>query len=277
LLPEARGLFEPYAPAGLERVNARFRDPASPPSWVGIDVFMSALCVNTAELETRGLPVPTSLDDLADPQYQGLVITPNPQFSGSGFIALSALAQRLGEGPAFVYTDALDVNVPFYTRSGTRPCQLAAEGTYPIGLSFDTRAVAANDDGAPVAAVFPAEGSGWDVEANALVEKPDIQPAARRFLDWAISDGAMREYARYQAITSVPTGLPVPEGYPADPLAQLIENDLVWAATDRDRLVMKWTERYGQKTEGTPAPTPGSPHTTRAASNDNGPVNRPAS
>lgn len=249
LLPEARGLFEPYAPAGLARVSAPFRDPANPPAWVGIDVFMSAFCVNTAALQARGLTAPASWQDLARPEYEGLVVFPNPRFSGTGFIALSAFVQQLGEAPAFAYTDRLDDNVPFYTRSGSRPCALAAEGMYPIGVSFDTRAVGAQD---PVVAVFPSEGSGWDVEANALVRKPTISAAARRFLDWAISDSAMRGYARFQAITTVATGLPIPAGYPADPLAQLIDNDLVWAATDRDRLIAEWEDRYGAKTEATP-------------------------
>src|SRR6185436_18820894 len=41
------GLLEPYAPKGLERVQPLFRDKANPPSWVGIDIYMSAFCFNT--------------------------------------------------------------------------------------------------------------------------------------------------------------------------------------------------------------------------------------
>ena len=38
LLTQAQGILEPYAPAGLERVDPRFRDSGQPPAWVGIDV-----------------------------------------------------------------------------------------------------------------------------------------------------------------------------------------------------------------------------------------------
>ena len=41
------GLLEPYAPKGLDRVQPLFRDKDNPPSWVGIDIYMSAFCFNT--------------------------------------------------------------------------------------------------------------------------------------------------------------------------------------------------------------------------------------
>ena len=41
------GLLEPYAPKGLERIQPLFRDKANPPSWVGIDIYMSSFCYNT--------------------------------------------------------------------------------------------------------------------------------------------------------------------------------------------------------------------------------------
>ena len=47
---------------------------------------------------------------------------------------------------------------------------------------------------APVEVVFPEEVPGWDLEANALMAKDEINPAAYTFLDWAISDDAMDLY-----------------------------------------------------------------------------------
>src|SRR5438067_3224201 len=35
------GMLEAYAPKGLERVQPLFRDKANPPSWVGIDIYIS--------------------------------------------------------------------------------------------------------------------------------------------------------------------------------------------------------------------------------------------
>jgi iron(III) transport system substrate-binding protein len=249
LITDAEGMLEPYAPAGLDRITPRFRDEAETPTWVGIDVWMSAFCVNTIELEAKGLPMPDSWADLADPVYRGEIVMPNPASSGTGYLSVSAMLQMLGEEEGWAYLDALHENIAQYTHSGSKPCRLAGSGEFTIGISFGYRGIIQAQAGEPIATIFPAEGSGWDMEANALVKKDSIKPAARTFLDWAISDSAMQEYAKSFAITGVPTDVGIPEGFPADPLAQLIENDFAWAAANRDAILAEWTIRYDAKSE----------------------------
>lgn len=249
LVADQQGMLEPYAPAGLENVQEQFRDPQNPPHWVGIDAWMSAFCANTVELAERNLPVPKSWADLIKPEYQNLVVMSNPASSGTGFLSVSAILQMMGEEEGWQYLDALHKNIAQYMHSGSRPCKAAGAGEYPIGISFDYRAVKQKNDGEPIEPVFPAEGSGWDIEANALVKKAEIKPEAKTFLDWAITPEISKQYAASFPITAVKTDVPVPEGYPADPLAQLIENDLNWAAENRDHILEEWTKRYDAKSE----------------------------
>ena len=61
------GLLAPYAPKGLDRVQGLFRDKANPPSWVGIDIYMSAFCFNTEVAKKQNLPAPASWADLTKP------------------------------------------------------------------------------------------------------------------------------------------------------------------------------------------------------------------
>lgn len=249
LVADQEGLLEPYAPVGLENVEPKFRDPNDPPNWVGIDVWMSAFCVNTVESTNRNLPIPTSWADLTDPAYQGQIVMPNPASSGTGFLSVSAILQMMGEEEGWNYLDALHENIAQYTHSGSKPCKMAGAGEYTIGISFDYRAVKQKNDGEPIEPVFPEEGSGWDVEANALIKKSEINPASQTFLDWAITPEISAKYAESFAITTVKTDVPLPEGFPADPLAQLAENDLNWAAANRDRILEEWTARYDAKSE----------------------------
>jgi iron(III) transport system substrate-binding protein len=250
LVADERGLLEAYAPAGLDMVNSRFRDKANPPKWVGIDVWMSAFCVNTVESEKLGLPLPKSWADLANPAYKGHIVMSNPASSGTGFLSVSYVLQNsASEEEGWAYLDKLHENVAQYMHSGSRPCKAAGQGEFPIGISFDYRAVKQKNDGEPIEAVFPAEGSGWDVEANALVKKAEIKDAAKTFLDWAISSDVMEKYAQSFSITSVKTSVALPEGFPADPEKQLAENDLNWAANNRDRILEEWTKRYDAKSE----------------------------
>src|SRR6478609_7939848 len=49
MLLDKEGMLQPYAPKGLEAIKPTMRDSANPPKWVGMDVWSSAVCFNTAE------------------------------------------------------------------------------------------------------------------------------------------------------------------------------------------------------------------------------------
>ncbi len=249
LVADKDGMLEPYAPEGVDKIRANFRDGQNPPHWVGIDTWFSAFCVNTKELAAKKLPMPATWDDLLKPEYKGLIVMPNPNSSGTGYLSVSAILQLKGKETGWKYLDKLNDNMAIYTHSGSKPCKMAGAGETVIGISFDYRAVKQKADGQPIEAVFPKEGSGWETEANALVKKAKINPAARTFLDWAISPEIMNEYAKSYPITAMDTGVAIPAGYPADPIKQLIKNDLVKAATEREGILQEWMKRYDAKSE----------------------------
>jgi iron(III) transport system substrate-binding protein len=239
------GLLEPYAPKGLERVQPLFRDKASPPSWVGIDIYISAFCFNTDVARKKNLPAPTSWADLTKPVYKGEIVMPNPNSSGTGYLSVVSVLQRMKEDEGWKYLDALHGNIAEYTKSGSKPCKDAAAGERAIGVSFEYVALKMKKDGAPVSMVLPREGSGYEIEANALTRKGRTNPAARQFLDWAISREAMALYAKYFAAVGV-AGFPVPEGLPKDISKVVYPNDFDWSATHRDRILAEWTKRYAK-------------------------------
>jgi iron(III) transport system substrate-binding protein len=188
---------------------------------------------------------------LLNPVYQGQIVMPDPNASGTGFIAVGALLQMSeSEDQGWAFMDGLHQNIVRYTSSGSKPCRLAAAGEVPIGITYDSAPLAQQQQGAPVMAVFPKEGSGWELEANALVRKADDKPAAKTFLDWAISDEAMHSYAQLFPVTSVPTDVPLPAGYPPEPIEQLMPNwRFVWLTANSTRILEEWTSRYGDKSE----------------------------
>lgn len=249
LVADRQGLLKPYAPQGLENVRSDFRDNQNPPHWVGINAWMSSFCVNTIELKQKKLPMPASWADLTKPVYRNQLVMSNPASSGTGFLSVSAILQMKGEKEGWNYLDRLHQNIAQYMHSGSKPCKVAGAGEYPIGISFGYRAVKQKNAGEAIQPVFPQEGSGWDIEANALIEKEEIKPAAKTFLDWAITPQISAAYAENFPLTAVKTNVKIPKGYPADPFGQLIKNDFQWAAANRDEILQEWTKRYGVKSE----------------------------
>ena len=239
------GLLEPYAPKGLEKIQPLFRDKANPPSWVGIDIFMSAFCFNTEVGKKNNLPKPESWADLTKPVYKGHVVMPNPASSGTGYLSVASILQRMGEVEGWKYLDALNVNIAEYTKSGSKPCKDAAAGERGIGVSFEYVALEMKKKGSPVEMVLPKEGAGYEMEANALTKKGAKNPAAKQFLDWAVSDEAMAMYAKYFAAVGV-AGFPVPEGLPKDISKVVYPNDFDWSAKNRERILAEWTKRYAK-------------------------------
>ncbi|MCV6598608.1 MAG: putative 2-aminoethylphosphonate ABC transporter substrate-binding protein [Mangrovicoccus sp.] len=249
LMMKSEGMLEAYEPAGVEALDTRFVDPASPPSWVGVDAWVAAICVNTVELEKSGAAMPTGWKDLIKPEYAGMVAMPNPASSGTGFLDVSSWIQLFGEEGGWDYMDALHENIAFYTHSGSKPCKQAARGEVPIGISFAFPGAKAIAKGAPLEVVVPVEGAGWEVEAAAIIAGTDYAEEAQRLMDWAVSEDAMKEYNQGYAVVAIPSvAKPVPN-YPEGVLEAMIENDFEWAANNREAILKEWTERYDGKSE----------------------------
>ena len=248
-LMSKEGMLEPYAPKGLDKIAANMRDAAAVPAWVGMDGFASAICFNTIEAERQKLPKPTSWQDLTNPVYAGKIVMPNPASSGTGFLDVSAWLQIFGEEKGWQFMDGLHKNVGSYTHSGSKPCNMAAAGEFPIGVSFDYRAAKLKADGAPVDIVFPSEGLGWEIEASAIMRGTKNIDAAKTLADFSASQQANELYRANFAILAISSVAAAIPNLPADFTSRLIKNDFTWAATNRDRIIAQWTQRYDGKSE----------------------------
>ena len=247
VLMEWRDMLSPYAPAGLNRVTPQFRDTSHPPYWVGMDAWMAVLCVNTVELEKLGLPMPLTWRDLTNPAYRGHIMTYNPTVTGTGYMTITAILQIYGEIAGWEYLDALHENISAYVPSDVEPCQLAGAGKVFISMSYDLEGIQQKINGAPIEVIFPTEKTGWDMEASALVKKLHVKPEAKIFLDWALSDSAMRHYAQNYAITAARTDVPLPQGFPNEPKQYLLDRNFPWDTANRNRILQEWLKRYSAK------------------------------
>jgi iron(III) transport system substrate-binding protein len=244
---EALDMLEPYTPRGAEALRANMRSDRSPLTWTGMDAFVSAVCFNTVVAQQRGLPRPTSWADLLDPRFRGQVAMPNPNSSGTGFLTIAGWMGAMGEGGAWDYMTRLHDNVQVYTHSGSAPCNNAARGEYAVGLSFDMRSVALKNQGAPIDIIIPTDGVGFDLEATAILRGTRNAEAARRLADFAVSRPAMELYGRYYALLALPGVEPTVRGYPAEFATRLVNADFAAIASQRERILREWAQRFDGK------------------------------
>lgn len=253
LVLDNQGLLEGYSPKGVERILPQFKSSKEVPTWVGIDAWETAFIINTVEIAKLGLNAADikSYSDLLKPQLKGHIVMSNPNSSGTGLLTVAGVLQlkdkNTNEG--WNYLSNLHENIAQYVHSGSKPAKMAAAGECVVGVSFGYAGVSQKAKGAPVEVAFPVEGSGWDMEANALMKKAKINPNAKIFLDWAISDAAMDLYKKNYPIISTGKGGNY-EGHDFNPIKQLIDNDLSWTATNRDSILNKWMTMFDGKSAG---------------------------
>ena len=91
--------------------------------------------------------------------------------------------------------------------------------------------------------VFPGEGAGYELESNALLKGAKHKRAAKKFLDWAISESAMREYAKWKLGVTLP-GIPGPPTLPKLETIKLAPMDFPWQATNRGEILVIWQDKF---------------------------------
>ncbi len=247
---DAQDMLLPYAPKGLENIKPVFRSSKNPPTWVGGDAWMAAVCFNTIEAGKKSLPQPASWQDLLNPAYKGLITMPNPASSGTGFLTVVGWLKMMGEENGWKYMDALNENMAAYTHSGSKPCKQAAAGEYPLGISIEYTGASLKTKGAPIATILPAPGSGWDMEATAILKGAKNLEGAKALADFAASRAANELYNNYYAVVAIKGISKDIPNYPANAEVMMIPNmDFEWAAINRDRILAEWSKRYDSKSE----------------------------
>ncbi|KDP89433.1 phosphonate ABC transporter substrate-binding protein [Cupriavidus sp. SK-3] len=248
-LLKQENMLTPYSPKGFDRLTRDYSDKATPPNWVGLDVWGATICFNTAEARKRNLPKPETWRDLTKPVYKGMIVMPNPASSGTGFLDVTAWLQLFGEQEGWKYMDALHENIAQYTHSGSKPCKQAGAGEFPIGISFELRAHKTKASGAPIDMIFPTEGLGYDIEAAGIVKGTKKLEAAQRYLDWLASKEANELFARDWAIVAYPGIAKKVESIPVNYEKMLVKNDFSYIARNRERVLNEWQKRYSGKSE----------------------------
>ncbi len=127
------------------------------------------IAVNKDRIAALGLKMPTSYQDLLDPQYKGHISMPNPASSGTGYMFLLSLVNAWGEEKALDYFDQLAPNMHSFTASGSGPVSSLALGEVAIAFGMTADAVQQKSTGANIEILFFEPGSPNSLYGSAII------------------------------------------------------------------------------------------------------------
>lgn len=197
LLPKAMaaGVLAPYpntlalapqVPAVADAADANARA-----YWLPVDYGYVTLNFDKAWFAKKGLALPQSLEDLAQPAYAGLFVTPNPATSSPGYAFLLATVGALGEEKAFDWWARMRANgmqvakgwtEAYYThfsRNGGKQPLVVSYASSPAAELF----YAKDKPSTPPTGSLSLPGAVFrQVEGVALVQGGKAEPAALQFM-----------------------------------------------------------------------------------------------
>ena len=245
------GVFDPYvaSPDALRpELVAAGRNTVTP-------VDDGDVCVNIddAWFIDQGLAAPTSLEDLADPRYRGLLVVQNPATSSPGLAFLLATIARYGDAWPD-YWERLRAN-DVAVVNGWSEAYLSeftaggGGGDRPLVVSYSTSPPAeivyaeAPKPDRPSTSVM-LDGCYRQVEFAGVLRGTEDTEAARAVVDWLVSPDVQADVPLSMFVFPARSNVALPEVFerfvarPTAPL-ELTAEDI---AANRDEWIDRWTQ-----------------------------------
>ena len=149
------------------------------------------IIVNTEVMEENHLPMPTSLKDLANPEYKGMISVTDIKASSTAWLLIQGLVTEYGEDGAKEVLKGIYKNAGDHIEdSGSAPLKKVRAGEVAIGFGLRQQAVADKADGLPIDYIDPAEGNFSLTESVAAIDKGDnVKEKAMEMAQCIIENG----------------------------------------------------------------------------------------
>lgn len=243
--PLDAGAFEAFTPT--TEVPAEYALDEGGDRLVPVDSANVCVNVDTDWFEAEGLEPPRTLDDLTDPAYADLLVTPGASTSSPGMAFFLATVAEHGDDWPDYWTDLLangakvvdgweDAYYGDFTAASDN-------GTRPVVVSYDSSpAFTVDGDRSTTAALL--DTCFRQVEYAGVLAGADNPEGARALLDWMLSDEVQSALPDSMYVYPVVPGAEVPEDWaayapqPTDPYEVSPEE----IAANREQWLTEWTD-----------------------------------
>ena len=228
-------LFSSYRAAHHDDIPDNLRDAADPPRYYGYSMPLQAFIVNTDLLSEEEYP--RGWADLVEDRFSGEIIMANPALSGSAYAQIYMMNSMFG----FDFLEQMADQATFVASSGTVP-ESVARGEFAVGITGEGNIAQRILEDAPVAAVYPEEGTGARFDASGIIANGPNPDTAQAFMDFLTSVEAYEIIVDVQARRVVHPALPGPGPLPGLDDITLSEYDAAEAADMREELTARFSE-----------------------------------
>jgi thiamine transport system substrate-binding protein len=215
--------FEPYQAVGLDQVDEQ--TAALVPSHEVTPVDNGDVCLNvdTAWFSSKGIAAPESLEALARPEYQDLLVVPDAAASTPGLAFMLSTVARFGADGFAGYWESLRANgllvvdswsTAYFTEftasggGGTRPIVVsyASSPPYPLIAGADPKPTMATT-AAVLSTCFR------QVEFAGILKGTKHRDAARQVIDLFLSEEFQKQLPESNFVYPVRVGIELPQAF----------------------------------------------------------------
>jgi thiamine transport system substrate-binding protein len=247
------GIYVPYTSPVLAGIPAQFKlDPTN--SALPVDNADVCLVYDKAYFPSKNIPVPQTLEDLAKPEYKGLLVMENPATSSPGLSFLLATIAHFGADHYLDYWKQLrdnglvvvnDWETAYYTNfSGS-----SGKGAQPVVVSYGSDPAAEVINAAspltesPVAVLTGPDTCFQQVEFVGILKGTQKLELAQKFVDFMLSVPFQEDVPLQMYVYPVNPDAKLPAVFqkyaviPAKPA--VLSPDVI--AKNRDAWIQAWT------------------------------------
>jgi iron(III) transport system substrate-binding protein len=233
-----QGILEPYVPAELVKYPAAERDPDG--AYASVRFTLMPIGINTNLVKPD--EAPKSFADLLDPKWAGKIVKGHPSYSGGIVTSTFQTANAVG----WSYFEKLGKQKVLQVQSSTEP---------PKKLALGERAVSADgleyvhiqliEGGAPIAIVYPAEGTPFVPSCEGIARNAPHPNAARLFISFMFSRATQQYLVGEAALRSFhPDVVDKPGRVPLSKIKLLPSDPIAQEAATED-IKRKYSEYFG--------------------------------
>ena len=208
--------------------------------YYGFSTNFQAFIVNTKMMPLD--KAPKSWADLAKPEFKGKILMANPAQSGSAYSQMQQILSLYG----WDMMAKIIQNATFVT-SSKLAFQNVAKGEFPVGLTSEFNILVMKNEGNPVEAIYPSDGTALINDGNALIKGGPNPDNAKKFLDYISSKPAHTILVDLDKRRSARSDTAPPAGLPAAKDIKTFPYDTLAAARDRTANLEKFDKLFSAK------------------------------